>query len=140
MNWMEERKLERDLQQTVRLCGGIPCSTCILVVRRTEVPYRYWDLRKPIGHYCCHKPKTTKTYRMEEEGPKVSNIGGCVPTIHNNNRSAVIQVKSSRGATHSRSEHPDPNFFLPPPLRGLWRSEWVKAWRPVTVTGPSAGN
>ena len=22
-------------------------------------------------------------------------------------------VKSSRGATHSRSEHPDPNFFLP---------------------------
>ena len=31
------------------------------------------------------------------------------------------QVKSSRGATHSRSEHPDPNFFLPPPLRGLWR-------------------
>ena len=31
------------------------------------------------------------------------------------------QAKSSRGATHSRSEHPDPNFFLPPPLRGLWR-------------------
>ena len=26
------------------------------------------------------------------------------------------QVKSSRWATHSRSEHPDPNFFLPPPL------------------------
>ena len=34
----------------------------------------------------------------------------------------VGQVKSSRGATHSRSEHPDPNFFLPPPLRGVWHS------------------
>ena len=31
------------------------------------------------------------------------------------------QVKSSSGATHSRSEHPNPNLFLPPPLRGLWR-------------------
>ena len=31
------------------------------------------------------------------------------------------QVKSSSGATHSRSERSDPNFFLPPSLRGLWR-------------------
>ena len=30
-------------------------------------------------------------------------------------------VKSSSGATHSRSEHPDPYLFLPPSLRGLWR-------------------
>ena len=28
------------------------------------------------------------------------------------------QVKSSRGATRPRGDHPDPNFFLPPPLRG----------------------
>ena len=31
------------------------------------------------------------------------------------------QVKSSSGATRPRGDHPDPNFFLPPPLRGLWR-------------------
>ena len=38
---------------------------------------------------------------------------------------AYLEIfKSSQvvvGATHSRSEHPDPNLFLPPPLRGLWR-------------------
>ena len=58
------------------------------------------------------------------------------------------QVKSSRGATRPRSEHPDPNVFLPPPLRGLWRGldgvgryvGGTSAWRPATVTGPSAGS
>ena len=57
-------------------------------------------------------------------------------------------VKSSSGATHSRSENPDPNLFPPPILtRALARSEWGRPlggtsawWRPATVTGPSAGN
>ena len=31
------------------------------------------------------------------------------------------QVKSSSGATHSRSEHPDPNLLFPSSLRGLCR-------------------
>ena len=51
------------------------------------------------------------------------------------------QVKSSSGATNSRSEHPDPDLFLPLSLRGaLARSEWgrplggTSAWRPATVT------
>ena len=42
--------------------------------------------------------------------------------IYTGTGTIVGQVKSSRGATHSRSEHPDPNFFLPPPLRGVWHS------------------
>ena len=38
----------------------------------------------------------------------------------------LIQVKSSSGATRPRGDHPGPAScnFLPPPLRGLRRSEW----------------
>ena len=39
------------------------------------------------------------------------------------------QVKSSSGATHSRSEHPDPNLLLPSSLRGLWRGLLVEVGR-----------
>ena len=62
--------------------------------RRFLVRYRLWI----FGYIIIHLSKFVATIRVKSS-----------------------QVKSWGYGTHSRSEHPDPNFFLPPPLRGLWR-------------------
>ena len=53
--------------------------------------------------------------------PRSGGIDGQYRRLRKYRHRRASQVKSSRGATRPRGDHPDPNFFLPSSLRGLWR-------------------